>query len=58
MTYSLMFSHDGTLVDGLDYVSLDEARDVAFDVSLETGSEVSICEEFGASQNVVEVVLA
>lgn len=58
MTYNLMFSHDGTLVDGLDYTSLDEARDVAFDVSLETGSEVSICQEFGAASNVVETILA
>lgn len=58
MTYTLMFSDNGAPVDGIGYPSLDEARDVAFDVSLETGTEVEIFQEFGAAFNVVERVLA
>jgi len=58
LTYALMFSADGCLVDGELYTNLDDARDVAFNVSQECGLEVSICQEFGLSSNVIETVLA
>lgn len=58
LTYALMFSDNGCLVDGEEYVDLDNARDVAFEVSLETGMRVAICEFFGISENVIETVLA
>ena len=58
LTYALMFADDGGLVDGEEYVNLDDARDVAFEMSLETGMRVAICEFFGISENVIETVLA
>lgn len=42
MTYTLFFSDDETRADGESFQSLDRARDIAFDISLETGREVSI----------------
>lgn len=56
--YSLMFAEDGTLVDGETYSSIDRARDIAFEVSLETGKEVAICLQFGAFDNIMETVQA
>lgn len=54
LTYSLMFSNNGYLVDGENYTSLDDARDVAFNISEELGLPVSICEEYGISNQVIE----
>jgi hypothetical protein len=53
-----MFTDNGCLVDGEEYGNLDDARDVAFEASLETGMRVAICEFFGISENVIETVLA
>jgi hypothetical protein len=53
-----MFTDNGTLVDGEEYVSLDQTRDIAFEVSAETNRRVAICEFFGISENVIETVLA
>jgi hypothetical protein len=58
LTYALMFADNGFLVDGEDYTNLDEARDIAFDISAETDRRVAICESFGVSQNIIETVLA
>jgi len=58
LTYSLMFANDGCLVDGENYTNLDQVRDIAFEISLETGMEIAICEYFGISENVIETVLA
>jgi hypothetical protein len=58
LTYSLMFSENGCLVDGEEYTNLDQVRDIAFEVSFETGEEIAICEYFGISENVIETVLA
>jgi hypothetical protein len=58
LTYALMFSDNGCLVDGEEYANLDEVRDVAFEVSAETNRRVAICEYFGISENVIETVLA
>lgn len=55
-TYALMFTDNGCLVDGLTYTDLDVARDVAFNVSDELELSVSICEEFGISNNVIEII--
>jgi hypothetical protein len=54
LTYSLMFSNNGCLVDGEDYTNLDEARDIAFNISETLGLPVSICEEYGISSQVIE----
>jgi hypothetical protein len=51
-----MFTDNGCLVDGLTYTDLDIARDVAFNVSDELELSVSICEEFGISNNVIEII--
>lgn len=42
MTYTLFFSDDETRADSEVFESLDRARDIAFDISLETGREVTI----------------
>ena len=54
LTYSLMFSNNGCPVDGENYTSLDEARDIAFNITEELGLPVSICEEYGISNQVIE----
>lgn len=58
LTYALMFSDNGTLVDGEEYTNLDEIRDIAFDLSAETNRRIGICEYFGVAENVIETVLA
>jgi hypothetical protein len=58
LTYALMFTDNGTLVDGEEYINLDEVRDIAFEISAETNRRVGICEFFGISENVIETVLA
>ena len=58
LTYALMFTDNGCLVYGEEYGNIDDARDVAFEASLETGMRVAICEFFGISENVIETVLA
>lgn len=58
LTYALMFSDNGTLVDGEEYANLDEVRDIAFDLSAETNRRIAICEYFGVAENVIETYLA
>ena len=58
LTYALMFTDNGCLVDGEEYVNLDEVRDIAFEISAETNRRVGICEYFGVSENVIETVSA
>jgi hypothetical protein len=58
MSYALMFADDGTLVDCETFTDLDQARDVAFDFAYDTQRDVAICEEFGVSQNIIEIVVA
>ena len=41
-----------------EFINLDEARDVAFEIATETGEAVSIFETFGASSNLIETVTA
>ena len=41
-----------------EFINLDDARDVAFEVSRETGALIEIYQNFGASSIVVEVVNA
>jgi hypothetical protein len=53
ITYEL--SH---VSDSDTYESLDVARDVAFDISLESGETITIYECFGASMNKIEEVTA
>lgn len=43
MTFTLFFSDDESLADTEVFHSLDRARDIAFDISLESGREVSVC---------------
>jgi hypothetical protein len=51
-----MFSANGCLVDGETYTNLYDARDAAFNYSEEVGMDISICEEFGLSSHVIEVI--
>ena len=53
ITYTLSWPADND-----EFVNLDDARDVAFEVSLETGALVEIYQNFGAASIVVETVNA
>jgi hypothetical protein len=53
LTYSLSFPADND-----EFINLDDARDVAFDVSLETKETIYIYEHHGASSNKIEEVTA
>ena len=53
LTYSLSFPADND-----EFIHLDDARDVAFEASLETGATIFIYENHGASSNKVEEVTA
>lgn len=41
-----------------EFINLDEARDIAFEIAQETGEVINIYETFGASSNLIEVVSA
>ena len=56
--YYLTFTDNGCDCDGEQYTVLDEARDVAFELSAETNRRVGILECFGVAENVIETVLA
>ena len=58
ITYYLAFADCGVAVDGEEYVSLDDARDVAFNYSAECNRRINILECFGLSENLIESVLA
>jgi hypothetical protein len=53
LTYTLSWPADND-----EFVNLDDARDVAFEVSLETGALIEIYQNFGAASIVVETVNA
>ncbi len=58
ITYNLIFS-SGFSACGDEFVNLDDARDVAFSISEESGgAEVQIFESFGVSSNLIETVFA
>lgn len=58
LTYTLQYAENGIECDGEDYVELDDARDIAFEVSSITLRSVHIYEHFGASSNLIETVTA
>ena len=58
ITYTLQYSDCGVECDGEDYVQLDDARDIAFDMSSITMRRINIFEHFGCSSNLIESVLA
>lgn len=58
MEFYLTFSDTGLRADPEYFMLLEDARDAAFDLSLETQSEVSILQGFGRHYKVVERVLA
>ncbi len=58
VTYYLSFADCGVIACDDEFVSLDQARDVAFDISSETMRKVNVIECFGASEHLVEQVLA
>ena len=53
LTYSLSFPADND-----EFINLDDARDVAFEVARETGTTIFIYENHGASSNKIEEVTA
>lgn len=60
-TYSLRFSDNGTYAENTDtqpISSMQKARDIAFDLSMETRAEIQIFEAFGDYENLVETVFA
>lgn len=52
-TYTLSYPAEND-----EFIKLEDARDVAFEVSIETGEPVYIYENFGASSNLIETVTA
>jgi hypothetical protein len=58
LTYYLTFTDNGVECDGEEYANLDDARDVAFEWSAETNRRIAITECLGASENLIETVLA
>jgi len=53
LTYSLSYPAEND-----EFFNLDDARDVAFEVSVETGETIYIYENHGASSNKIEEVTA
>jgi hypothetical protein len=58
ITYILVFADNGVWTDAEEFGTLDSARDYAWEISAETNRRVNIIECFGASENLVESVLA
>ena len=53
LTYTLSWPAEND-----EFINLDDARDVAFEVSMETGATIYIYENHGASSNKIEEVAA
>lgn len=53
LTYTLSWPADND-----EFINVDDARDVAFEVAQETGTTIYIYENFGASSNKIEEVAA
>ena len=53
LTYTLSFPAEND-----EFLRLEDARDVAFEVSQETGATIYVYENFGLSSNKVEEVTA
>jgi hypothetical protein len=56
--YFLEFADCDVQADDDCFTNLDQARDVAFDISAETNRRINIIETFGVFSNVIESVLA
>lgn len=54
-TYTLTFPGGSPAEDEV-FTSLDQARDVAFEVATDFGLDVHITQQFGAAEHVVEIV--
>jgi hypothetical protein len=57
VTYYLSFADCGVIACDDEFVSLDQARDCAFEISAETMRKVNVIECFGLSEHLVEQVL-
>jgi hypothetical protein len=53
VTYTLSFPAEND-----EFINLNDARDVAFEIANETGEVINIYENFGASSNLIEAVRA
>jgi hypothetical protein len=53
ITYTLSFPAEND-----EFINLNDARDVAFEIANETGEVINIYENFGASSNLIEAVRA
>lgn len=58
VTFYLAYADCEVMVDGDEYVSLDVARDIAFEISAETNRRVNVYQCWGQSEHLVESVLA
>ena len=58
LTYTLTYAENDIECDGENYTHLDDARDIAWEVSSITMRSVHIYEHFGASSNLIETVTA
>lgn len=57
-TYTLQYAESGIECDGEDYIHLDDARDIAWEMSSITMRAINIFEHFGAYSGLVEVIHA
>lgn len=58
VTYILVFADNGVWTDAEEFGTLDSARDCAWEISAETNRKVNVIQCFGASEHLVEQVLA
>ena len=58
VTYYLTFADCDVICEDDEFTDLDVARDCAFEISAECNRRVNIIECFGASENLIESVLA
>ncbi len=58
VTYYLAFADCGVTACEDEFANVDDARDVAWEISAETNRKVNVIECFGASEHLVEQVLA
>ena len=58
ITYLLTFADCGVTACGDEFANVDDARDVAFEISAECNRRINVIECFGASEHLIESVLA
>ena len=58
VTFYLAYADCDVICFDDEFVNLDEARDVAFEISAETNRRINVYETWGLSEHLVESILA